>query len=218
MSPNFRHLPGVINCCRRREKVLGFCGCSNKSHKSNFLLRTKILLVVTRGGKNSLIPLPDWLIVGQKFFALTSAARRVAFECDFDLSFAASRDKSPRLLSKGVKPIESGRWEEGKHKFFFNFDLHLRFHFRCTIAKHAGGQASRRQQLHQSPLGAHLSPIIGFLPATFSLSLFLSFDSLALLQVGDVHKRILKFMKQQRQRQQRAASESAATKRTFWID
>lgn len=51
MSPNFRHLPGLINCCRPREKVLGFCGCSNKSHKSNFLRRTKILLVVTREGR-----------------------------------------------------------------------------------------------------------------------------------------------------------------------
>lgn len=43
---------------------------------------------------------------------------------------------------------------------------------------------------------------------------------LPLLQVGDVHKRILKFMKQQQPQQrwqqlQRAASESAATKRTF---
>lgn len=101
--------------------------------------------------------------MGQKFFALTSAARRVAFECDFDLSFAASRDKSPRLLSKRVAKTERerGRWE---HKLFFNFDLHLRFHFRCTSAKQA-----REQQFHQSPLGAHLSPIIGFLPATFSL-------------------------------------------------
>lgn len=101
--------------------------------------------------------------MGQKFFALTSAARRVAFECDFDLSFAASRDKSPRLLSKRVekRERERGRWE---HKFFFNFDLHLRFHFRCTSAKQA-----REQQFHQSPLGAHLSPIIGFLPATCSL-------------------------------------------------
>lgn len=107
--------------------------------------------------------------MGQKFFALTSAARRVAFECDFDLSFAASRDKSPRLLSKRVEKREGERegrrWE---HKFFFNFDLHLRFHFRCTSGKQARGQ-----QLHQSPLGAHLSPIIGFLPAT-SLSLSLT--------------------------------------------
>lgn len=153
--------------------------------------------------------------MGQKFFALTSAARRVAFECDFDLSFAASRDKSPRLLSKRVVKTERerGRWED---KFFFNFDLHLRFHFRCTSAKQAAGKGAAVPSVAAwRPLVAdHWFPACLFLSPSLSL-----FPSLSLLQVGDVHKRILKFMKQQqpqqRWQQQRAASESAATKRTF---
>lgn len=115
----------------------------------------------------------------QKFFALTSAARRVAFECDFDLSFAAARDKSPRPRPLSWKRGRSER-QCGKAQVFLQLRLALAFPF--PLHKCLGRQRERAragsEQLHQSPLGAHLSPIIGFLPATFppplpsSLSLF----------------------------------------------
>lgn len=147
--------------------------------------------------------------MGQKFFALTSAARRVAFECDFDLSFAASRDKSPRLLSKRVEKREGG--EDGSTSFSSTST--------CTCVSISAAQVASRQggssSISRRPLVAdHWFPACHFLSPSLSL-----FPSLSLLQVGDVHKRILKFMKQQQpqrwQQQQRAASESAATKRTF---
>lgn len=149
--------------------------------------------------------------MGQKFFALTSAARRVAFECDFDLSFAASRDKSPRLLSKRVEKSEKERerGEDGSTSFSSTST--------CTCVSISAAQVPSRQE-SSSSISRRLAPtcrrsLVSCLPLSISL-----FPSLSLLQVGDVHKRILKFMKQQqpqRWQQQRAASESAATKRTF---
>lgn len=106
-----------INRSRRHEKVSGFCGCNTKCQDSFFTLRTNrgkdwengkretewwcdgVEHPRTRAVEEWRRSQGDaWLIVrvlGQKFFALTSAARRVAFECDFDLSLAASQQKPP---------------------------------------------------------------------------------------------------------------------------
>lgn len=128
---------------------------------------------------HSLCPL-HWLIVEQKFFALTSAARRVAFECDFDLSFAAARDKSPRPLS-----WKRGRSERqcGKAQVFLQLRLALAFPFplhKCLGKKAGSGRG--REQGASSSISRRLAPtcrrsLVSCLPLplrpSFSLSLTL---------------------------------------------
>lgn len=110
--------------------------------------------------------------MGQKFFALTSAARRVAFECDFDLSFAASRDKSPRLLSKRVEKREgeTERGEDGSTSFSSTST--------CTCVSISAAQVPSRQG-SSSSISRRLAPtcrrsLVSCLPLSISLTLSLS--------------------------------------------
>lgn len=106
--------------------------------------------------------------MGQKFFALTSAARRVAFECDFDLSFAASRDKSPRLLSRR----EETREREGKMGAHVFLQLRLALAFPFPLHK---CQASGQGKGAAAPSVAAWRPLVAdhWFPACHLLSLSL---------------------------------------------
>lgn len=97
---------------------------------------------------------------------------------------------------------------------FLQLRLALAFPFPLHKCQAGKGAAVPSVAAWRPLVADHWFPACHFLSPSLSL-----FPSLSLLQVGDVHKRILKFMKQQQQpqrwQQQRAASESAATKRTF---